>query len=175
MDQLAFLSNWLMIALLYGLGIGLLVAELFLPAGGLIGILGAVVVGFAVYQTYMQSELGGLIGLIIVAILWPTITVAAVRNWHRTAIGKAISPPNPELTEKDRAEVEHLRSLLGKKGKTLTMHRPVGMCLFDGHRVECTSEHGIIEAGVEVEALRLIDRTLCIRPIAQANSDWQPT
>jgi membrane-bound ClpP family serine protease len=175
MDQVAFLSNWAVIALFYLFGIGLLVAELFLPAGGLIGIFGAMVVSFALYQTYQHSELGGLIGLIIVAVLWPTITIYAIRNWHRTAIGRAISPPNPEVTEKDRAEIEHLRSLLGKKGKTLTMHRPVGMCLFDGHRVECTSEHGIIEAGIEVEALRLIDRTLCIRPVAQANSDWQPT
>lgn len=157
--------DWLSIAILYGVGMALLIAELFLPAHGLIGLAGLGFLGFGIYETYLLNTMAGTIGLIVTLILLPVGLYISVRTWHRTPIGRRISPPNPVLTEKDRMPVEDLRGLIGTVGRTITLCRPVGMCLFDGRRVECTSEQGVIEAGVDVKAVRLIDRTLSVRPV----------
>jgi membrane-bound serine protease (ClpP class) len=159
------MSDWITIASLYLVGIALLIIELFLPAHGLLGLVGVGILGFAVYETYIRSEMAGLVGLGAVAVLLPVGLVISVKFWHHTPVGRRISPPNPVLTELDRMPVEDLRKLVGTTGKTMTMLRPVGMCLFNGRRVECTSEQGVIETGVEVEAIRLVDRTLSVRPV----------
>jgi membrane-bound serine protease (ClpP class) len=160
------MTNWLSIAILYVVGMGLLIAEFFLPAHGTIGLAGLGVLGFGIYETYLLNATAGTIGLVAALILLPIGLIISVKTWHRTPIGRRISPPNPVLTEKDRMPVEDLRQFVGKIGRTVTLCRPVGMCLFEGRRVECSSEQGLIEAGVEVKAIRLIDRTLSVRPVA---------
>jgi len=169
------MTDWLGICFLYLLGCALLIIELFLPAHGLLGVLGVGVLGFGLYETYGRNELAGLISLAILAILLPTALVIAVKNWHRTPVGRRISPPNPELRAQDRMPVEDLKPLIGSVGRTLTLLRPVGTCLFDGRRVECTSEYGIIEKDVEVEAVRLVDRTLSVRPVSPPEFTSPPT
>jgi membrane-bound serine protease (ClpP class) len=82
-------------------------------------------------------------------------------------VGKKISPPNPVLTEADRMPVEELEALIGRTGRSLTPLRPVGMCLFGDRRVECVAEVNMIGAGLEVEGIRLSDRTLVVRPAAR--------
>ncbi len=160
------MTDWLGIVLLYVVGIVLLILELFLPAYGMIGLAGLGMLGFGIYETYQINTTAGTVGLISTLIVLPVGLYMSVRMWHRTPIGRRISPPNPVLTEKDRMPVEDLRRYVGKVGRSATLMRPVGMCFFDGRRLECTAEVGVIEAGVEVKAIRLIDRTLCVRPVA---------
>jgi len=164
------MTDWLGIGLLYLVGCTLLIVELFLPAHGLLGLIGLGMLGYGLYQTYMQSELVGLISMVILAILLPTGLVFSVKNWYRTPVGRRISPPNPKLTAEDRMPVEQLKSMIGSKGKSLTLLRPVGTCEFDGKRVECTAEYGMIEKNMEVEAVRLVDRTVSVRPVSSGES-----
>ena len=169
------MADWLGICLLYLVGCALLIIELFLPAHGLLGILGLGVLGFGLYESYGRSEVVGLISLAVLAVLLPTGLVVAVKNWHRTPVGRRISPPNPQLTSRDRMPVDHLKPLIGSVGRTLTLLRPVGTCLFDGHRVECTAEYGMIEKNVEGEAVRLVDRTVSVRPVSPPEFASPPT
>ena len=169
------MADWFVIALLYVIGSVILISELFLPAHGLLGMVGVGVLGFGVYKTFMFSPAAGLVGLVVLAIILPTGLIVSVRNWHRTPIGRRISPPNPELTEKDRMPVDDTRVLIGRLGRSLTPLRPVGTCLFDGRRVECTAEYGMIEKDVEVEGVRLVDRTLSVRPVRSSTDDTQNT
>ena len=79
------MTDWLGICFLYLLGCALLIIELFLPAHGLLGVLGVCVLGFALYQSYGRSEVVGLISLAVLAVLLPTGLVVSVKNWHRYA------------------------------------------------------------------------------------------
>ncbi len=160
------MSDWLGIGFLYLLGSVILISELFLPAHGLLGVVGVGVLGYGVYETFMVSQAAGLIGLVALAVLLPTGLVVSVKNWHRLPVGRRISPPNPKLTARDRMPVEDLEPLIGRVGRSLTPLRPVGTCLFDGRRVECKAEHGMIEKDVRVEALRLVDRTVSVRAVS---------
>lgn len=159
------MTDWLGIALLYLLGSALLIAELFLPAHGLIGLIGLGVLGFGLFEAYQLSETAGIISMAVVAIILPTGLVVAVRNWHRTPVGRRISPPNPKLTDTDRMPRRDLEPLVGQVGRALTPLRPVGTCEFGTRRVECTAERGMIERGAMVEAIRLVDRTISVRTV----------
>jgi len=164
------MTDWLGIGLLYLVGCSLLVIEIFLPAHGLLGLIGVGVLGFAVHRTYGMNELMGLVSLAVLAVLLPTGAIVAVKNWHRTPIGRRISPPNPQLTAADRMPVEDLKPLIGQTGLAVTLLRPVGTCEFAGRRVECKAEHGLIERNTAVKAIRLIDRTVCVRPVGPVES-----
>lgn len=169
------MSEWIPIALIMGFGCLLMVAELFLPAYGLLGLVGLGVLCVGVYRVFGISETAGVITLGLLIVIMPIAIVASVRTWHRTWIGRRISPPNPVLTEQDRLPADDLRQLLGRTGRTATQLRPVGVCVFDGKRIECLAETGVIGANVEVEGVRLVDRSLAVRPVERSTEEQTAT
>ncbi len=164
----------LIIALLYIFGAALMVAELFLPAGGLVGIIGLIIMGVGLYLTYEASTTAAMISFIIIIVVVPMATIIAIKNWHRTPVGKRISPPNPNLSSRDRMPADEYKAMIGTQGKSLTMLRPVGTCLFNNQRVECKAEHGVIRSNEQVEAIRLLDRTIIVRKVDSSGSHEGP-
>ena len=162
------MDEWLKIAILYGIGAVVLGVEMFVPSQGVLFVLGMGLFGWGLYEAFAISFNAGVATTVALMIVLPTAFVIAVRNWHRTPIGRRISPPNPKLTEADRLPTSDLEALLGQTGRTITMLRPVGICDFAGRRVESSSEAGLIAAGVQVQAVRLSDRTVVVRPATPA-------
>jgi membrane-bound serine protease (ClpP class) len=162
------MQDWLGIGLLYLVGILFLVAELFLPSYGVLTVFSLGLLGYALYLTFGISQTAGMVALVSLLVIVPSLIVLMVKTWYRTSMGRRISPPNPALTPQDRMPVEDLQALVGSQGRTLTMLRPVGLCMFNGRRVESSAEYGMIAANVAVEGVRLADRTLVVRPVATA-------
>lgn len=159
------MPDWLGIVLLYVIGSLVFVAELFLPSHGVLGIVSIATLAYAVYRTFLVSTVLGLTSVAALVVLLPAGLLVAVRTWHRTPLGKRISPPNPVLGEDDRLPVELLKAVIGQRGRTVTLLRPVGTCDFHGRRLECKAEQNVIERDVEVEAIGLVDRTVVVRPV----------
>lgn len=160
------MEHWLTIGVVYAVGIVLLVGDLFLPSHGVMTLASFAVLGYGLYATF--HTLGNEAGLTASAVLLVSIPMVlrfAVKHWHRTWVGRKISPPNPVLSEADRLPLEQLQELVGATGRSITPLRPVGMCVFGDQRVESVSEQGMIAAGAEVECIRLSDRTLVVRPV----------
>ena len=161
------MSDGFGLAIIYLLGAILVVVEIFVPAHGAMAVVGLGVLAYALVQTFMLSSIAGLIMLAALAVILPTMAIIAVKTWHRTFIGRRMSPPNPVLTDEDRLSIEPLRMLIGRPGRALTPLRPVGTCEFDGKRVECMAELGMIDKDTEVEAVGLVDRTVSVRPVSK--------
>lgn len=159
------MPDWLGIVLLYLLGSAILIAELFIPSHGVLGMLALATLMFAVYKTFLVSSALGLLALAALAVILPVGLVVAVKTWHYTPLGRRISPPNPELKEEDRLPLESLRAVVGQRGRSVTLLRPVGICDFQGRRLECKAEQNVIVKDVEVEAIGLVDRTVVVRPV----------
>ncbi len=156
----------LSLIILYAVAILLLVAEIFLPTHAVLSALGFGILCWAVYQTFLLSEAAGYVALVLVAILLPTMILVAIRTWHRTPIGRRISPPNPVLTAEDAGgRPDLLRPFVGQIGTTLTPLRPVGECRFGQEKVECVSESGMVDRGVVVRAVGIMNMTLVVRPL----------
>lgn len=163
MDTTAF------IALLYVAGIALLVAEIFVPSHGLLTLGAIACLGVATYRTFEHSTGGGIVSLLLCIILVPTVLYLGIRNIHRLPMGAELAPPNPERapTEYDR-EKSRSATMIGRQGRALTPLRPVGYCVFDGQRVACVAESGIIDAGRAVIGIDLRVHNLVVREVPAA-------
>jgi len=159
------MSEVMVIALLFTAGVLVLIAELFIPSHGVLGVLGAGLLIAGVVQTYRfgGERAGTIAGLACVAAL-PAFAVAAVKIWPKTWIGRRIVPPNPVASHRDTSvPVDELSRYIGKTGKAMSPLRPVGVCEFDGRRVSCIAEFGMLDAGATVEATRVISGQLAVQ------------
>ena len=161
MDNLTFAY------VLIGLGLALLLAELFLPTGGVLFVLsvGALVVGVAMTFSYDQST--GVVTLIAVFVAIPLLGAIAFHYWPKTSLGKRffLSGPDQDATVASMPVNLELEQLRGRYGKTISALRPAGVTEFDGKRVDTMSEGPLIEPGhwvrcIDVKAGRVIVRQI---------------
>ncbi|MCB9867367.1 MAG: serine protease [Phycisphaerales bacterium] len=161
------MDSTVIIALLYVAGVALLIAEVFVPSHGLLTIGSLVCLGFAVYQTFLHTTTGGAIGLIASVLLVPTVLLLGIKNVHRLPMGKYLAPPNPEArVGRESGRMGDPVDFVGAVGRSLTPLRPVGIVEFNGQRVPCVAESGIIDAGQSVIGIEVHMSNLAVRPHA---------
>ncbi len=156
---------WLLFAVfLYVACAALIVAEVFIPSGGLLGVcaLACVVGGVAIFFHY--SAAAGWLGAVVAAVMVPLLLVGAYRILPKTRFGRRVilAPPVRERGDAISDTAELVR-LLGQAGEVLTPLRPVGMCAFAGRRVECVAESGYIQKGKVVKVIRVEGTQLTVR------------
>jgi len=153
------------IVVLYFAGLLLLVAELVLPSHGLLTLASLTCFGFAIYRTFEINTTVGTVGLIGALLLVPTVLLAGIKYVDKLPLGNRLAPPNPDSTRAS-GMVDHddYALLVGRMGKAITPLRPVGFCEFDGQRVSCVAEAGIIDAGIEVVGVEVRLSNLSVRP-----------
>lgn len=148
------------------IGLILLIAEVFIPSGGLIGILAIGLVVVSLGLSFAQSTTLGLRFLVAICVLMPLALALAVYLWPRTPMAKWIflKPPDPE--DVAAGPVLHgvrLEHLIGQFGRALTPLRPSGSVDFDGRRLDGLSEEGLIPPGSLVRAVQVRGSQLVVR------------
>jgi len=153
------------IALLFGAGALVLIAELFIPSHGVLTFVGIALLVAGIVQTFRYGgEKAGAVSVIACLVVLPVFAVVAIKVWPRTWVGRRIAPPNPVLTPRDSSvPVEEISRYIGQTGRSLSTLRPVGICEFNGRRVSCVSEFGMLDAGVPVEGLRVVGAQLAVQ------------
>jgi membrane-bound ClpP family serine protease len=159
------MSEVTIIALLFSAGALVLLAELFIPSHGVLTFVGIALLVGGVVQTFRYGgEKAGAISVVACLIGLPVFAVAAIKIWPRTWVGRRVAPPNPVLTSRDTSvPVEEISRFVGQTGRTLSPLRPVGICEFNGRRVSCIAEFGMLDAGVPVEGLRVVSGQLAVQ------------
>lgn len=158
------MSEMAILILLYGVGLLMLMAEIFIPSNGILTVAGLGLLAVAVGRTFTYAgREAGIIAIFACLVFLPTFAFVAIKYWHLTPIGRRIAPPNPVLTSADTgAPVEKLSRLIGQTGRSTTTLRPVGICEFNGKRISCIAEFGVIEADTEVEGVRIAGSNLAV-------------
>ncbi len=158
------MSDVAILVLLYGLGVLILVAEVFIPSHGILTVVGLGLLVAGVVQTFSYAGRdAGIIAVLACLVFVPAFAILAIKYWHRTPIGKRIAPPNPTLTAADTSvPIEEINSLIGRTGRTVSPLRPVGICDFNGRRVSCVAQFGMVEAGVAIEGVGLSGTNLAV-------------
>lgn len=147
-------------------GVALLVLEVFLPSHGLFGLAGLGCLTAGVYMGFRVSPRAGYVSLAAAIIIVPSLAGIGVKFFRRTAIGRRVVPPNPVLTAADTGvDTRDLRPLIGATGRSVSPLRPVGACEFNGRRVQCVAEYGLIEPGVSVKGVGIVGDSLAVRPV----------
>jgi membrane-bound ClpP family serine protease len=160
------MSSDLLIALVFGgLGIVLLVAEIFLPSHGVLTVLALGSLAGGIYSAFHYSTTFGYAFLVLTLLFLPIFAIVAIRLWPRTFVGRRVAPPNREFryTESPASGNGELVRLIGQTGVTLTPLRPVGQCDFGGRRVECHAESGMIDRDTRVVAIGVRGWALVVR------------
>jgi membrane-bound serine protease (ClpP class) len=163
---------WLVFAVfLYLACAALIIAEVFVPSGGIISLfaLMCVIGGAAIF--FRHSITAGWIGVVIALIMIPSTLVFAYRIFPKTRFGKSVTLTPPERQKGDAIpDTEELKELLGAMGVVLTPLRPVGMCDFSGQRVECVAEGGYVDREKKVKVINVESTQLTVREIEAEES-----
>jgi membrane-bound serine protease (ClpP class) len=159
------MTGWLLFAVfLYVAFTVLLVAEVFIPSGGLISLcaLACLVGGVSIF--FRHSNIMGWVGIGIAVVLIPSVLIITYRILPQTRFGRAVTLMPPQRRQGDAIpDTEQLQALLGATGRVITPLRPVGMCDFSGQRLECVAESGYVDKGKNVEVIRVQGTQLTVR------------
>jgi membrane-bound ClpP family serine protease len=154
---------------LIAVGMVLLVAELFIPTGGvLFGLsVGAIVVGVAMTFIHSDNAYTGVLTLLGVFIAVPVIAGVALHYWPRTSVGKRffLAGPDEDATVASMPVNVELEQLRGRYGRTVSALRPAGVTDFDGRRVDTITEGMMVDPGQWVRCIDVRAGKVIVRPV----------
>jgi membrane-bound serine protease (ClpP class) len=162
-------STWAF--LLLAVAICLLIAEVFIPSGGIISvlstlaILGALVFAWEAWWYTNQGAFWGFVGGM--SLLLPATVVIAFYFWPSTPLGKRaiLEGPAPHEVASFVEQEEKHRQMVGKIGETATSLNPAGIVRIDGQRVHCQSEGMILDAGIPVIVISARANRVIVRKV----------
>jgi len=144
----------------------LIVAEVFVPSGGIISICALACLMGGLILFFNQSTTVGIVGIGVAIVMIPVVLVAAYKIFPRTGFGKSVTLTPPKRNAGDAIpDTDRLKELLGAEGLVITPLRPVGMCDFSGQRVECVAEGGYVDKGKSVKVIHAEGTQLTVRVI----------
>jgi membrane-bound serine protease (ClpP class) len=154
--------------LLLLVGFALIVAEVFLPSGGMILVLCAMsfIASFwcaaqAWYGTHPVT-----FGLYITSlvVLIPTVVMGAFQLFPRTSFGRNLmAAPTLEEVTPYAQEREHLSQLVGRIGRAITPLTPGGLVMLDYERLHAFTEGVLIDRDTPVEIIDVRGTRVVVR------------
>ncbi|BAM05234.1 NfeD family protein [Phycisphaera mikurensis] len=162
-------TDYLLYALLLLAGaFVMLVLELFLPSGGLLGVAGAIAALAAVGCFFAEDTTLGFAALLGLAVVTPVLLGLGLWIWPHTPIGRRLVLGASEEGGAEEGagalpSTAAFRPAVGDVGETLSPLRRIGTVRFDGKRVECMAESGMIDPGVSVRVSRVSGNEVFVR------------
>ena len=173
--------NWLTALGLCVAGLVAIIVEFFVPAAGIIGVLGfasmvgGVVVAYSEYGAAVGS--GFLIGVVVIT---PIVMAYYFKRFPKSFVGKwLILKKIPGLDDKDRRagadisaddgsegsleRTSNRRDLLGKRGEAVSILRPSGTVRIDGRKYSVVTGGEFIETGETVVVTRVEGNRINVR------------
>src|SRR4051812_16628515 len=160
-------SNLSLAYILIAAGFLLMVAELFIPSGGILSVLSATGILVGVALTFFHSTMVGMWTLVGVGFALPIAMGLAFHYWPKTPIGKRffLTAPDEDATVAALPENIELEQLRGQIGMTLSALRPAGVVDFNGRRVDCITEGSMVAAGQPVRCVEVRTGRVTVRPV----------
>ena len=144
----------------------LLVAEVFVPSGGLLTVGAVACVAGGITLCFQYSAIMGWIGVGVAMVLIPAALIVAYKIFPKTRFGRAVTLTPPDRTVGDAVpDTELLKALIGEQGTVKSPLHPVGLCDFSGRRVECVAETGYVDTGIKVKVIRVQGSQLTVRVV----------
>lgn len=171
-------STWAF--LLLAVGLVLLIAEVFIPSGGVISVLSTLSLVGAVWcawKAWWDSNPGSFWGFLTgMAVLLPIVVALAFYVWPNTPLGRRaiLEAPAPHEIASFVEQEEKYRQMVGKTGETVTMLNPAGIVRINGNRVHCQSEGVILDAGTLVRVISARSNRVIVRRVESSTETAPP-
>ncbi|MCA9075529.1 MAG: hypothetical protein KDA93_10890 [Planctomycetaceae bacterium] len=154
--------------LLLLVGFILIVAEVFIPSGGMILIMCTIAFGGSLWcavQAWYGTHpiaFGSYVTSLIVLI--PTVVIGSFRIFPMTPFGRRLmSVPTLEEVTPHLRERQHLAEFVGRVAEAITPLMPGGLVRIDSERLHAFSEGVIIEQGTPVEIVEVRGTRVVVR------------
>ncbi len=173
-------THELLALLMLFVGLALLIAEVFIPSGGMITILSMICFAVSVWCAYTawweDRQIRWWSYMAALVLLLPASVGGALFALPRTRLGRYILLEGPSLENVTpyTLEEEHLRKLVGKRGRALTLLNPGGMVTVDGERLHCECQGMLVEPGEDIEVVGVKGNRLVVR-LATGSAEEQST
>jgi len=160
-------SVWVGLAVfLFVLSAVLMVVEVFIPSFGLLTLMALACLGGGIAIFFQISTTAGWIGCGVAVVLIPVVWIVVYKLFPYLPIGRAmLMKRGDKATGHGVPDGLVLKGLLGREGVVWTPLRPVGVCDFDGQRVECVAETGYVPKGRRVKVIHVEGVQVTVRLI----------
>lgn len=130
------------------LGVGVVIAEIILPSGGILSILAAGMIGYSIYMVFAEiSTTAGLVLLAADAVLLPILIVIGLK-----LLARSPATLRKRLAREDgvTSQSPELAAYEGCAGLTLTNLRPSGIALVKDKRLDVVTRGEFVEKNTPV-------------------------
>ena len=150
--------------------------EIFVPSGGLLALLGGLSIIASLIAFFMHDINTGLIATGIYIVFGPIIAWIAFKIWASSPLAKRMilgdidgggEFAKQESESQRRERLDELHSLIGSKGETITVLRPVGVVRIEDQRLDAMAESGVINANKSVEVVEVYDNQIKVREVSE--------
>ena len=162
MNPLVWITGLLLV------GLFVMILEVFIPSGGLLGFVSIAAIVAAVATAFVEQGIGsGFLVLAITAVAIPATLAIAFHLFPSTPLGRRImpSPPEPHELVPGRSERQRLREFVGKQGRVTTDLLPWGQIEIAREKIEAVSRAGPIAGGSIIEVVDTEGRAVVVRTV----------
>jgi membrane-bound ClpP family serine protease len=161
------MEPWIWSLLLLLAGVIIVGLEVFLPSGGVLAVLAALCFMGTIGVAFLDGVRTGFIMTALTTLVVPLVIAAAIHWWPHTPIGRRIliqPPEHPDDVLPDTPEYRSLKSLVGRRGRTLGKMLPGGSVVIDRRTYDAVSVGMPIDPNAVVEVVEVRMSRLVVRP-----------
>ncbi len=165
MGIFSFIGNIeLLQAVLLLLGLLFLLAEVFIPDFGIMGVLGIILFVIGIVLT-AETFVDVLVMLLILIAFVALVVAFVVRSASTGRLSRTLVLKDSLSKEKGFSGVEDMNVFLGREGYALTMLRPAGIGVFEGVRLDVVTKGAYIEKGSPIKIIQVVGRRIVVDKI----------
>lgn len=147
----------------------LIVAEFFLPTGGILGISSVAVLAAAIGIAFSHSVFAGATVILFVTVTTPMVIFGMLKAWPHTPIGRRMlnrrpGDPVAEPPKRTTSRGTPLDQLVGRTGTAKTDLLPSGQVEIDGEKIDAVSNGVAIDKGMPVVVTSVEAGRVHVRP-----------
>jgi membrane-bound ClpP family serine protease len=129
-------------------GILVVIAEIIIPSGGILGILAAGVFGYSLYIVFSQvSATAGMVFVMADLVIIPVLVYIGIKVLAKSPVTlRTRLSKRDGVTSQDTAQ----NAFLGMEGRTVTDLRPSGVAIIDQQRVDVVTRGEYLEKETDI-------------------------
>jgi len=165
------MNTLLLVAALLLAGLAVMVLEVFVPSGGILGFASVAALLAGIVTAFVAlGPLAGLGAVAVVLVAVPVLLGLALKVFPETPLGRRVMPPPPDAADlvpnADRRR--RARALVGRTGRVVGDLVPWGRVEIDGEAIDAVREGGPIDAGAAVEVVAVQGAAVVVRTAVAA-------
>jgi membrane-bound ClpP family serine protease len=146
-------------------GIGIIIAEIIIPSGGILSILAVGIFAYSLYIVFTNISLfAGMVFLTVDLITIPVLIILGLKFIARSPVTLRETLSRELGVTSQSEDMDHF---LGLEGIALTDLRPAGMALLDDRRTDVVTRGEYLDKGTAVVVIKITGNQIVVKKQTQ--------